>query len=152
VDLHGLQGDSLPHRGLQRELQGKTLLVQRLKHLLPPPSSLTLVSAELFLSHHLTPLSSLPFHRRFFFPLLNYVITEVLPPLLIGLALASSGSILEPAGIGSIRHRGSFSQLLTEATPIAPRYRTLATQSHNTKDQQRNILSKTTARQYLLQQ
>jgi len=28
---------------------------------LPPPSSLTLVSAELFLSHSLTPLSRLPF-------------------------------------------------------------------------------------------
>jgi len=38
----------------------------------PSPSSLTLVSAELFLSHHLTPLSSLPFHRRgFFFPFLT---------------------------------------------------------------------------------
>jgi len=33
-------------------------------------------------------------------------------------ALASIGSVLEPAGIGSIRHRGSFQQLLTEATPV----------------------------------
>jgi len=56
---------------------------------------------------------------RFFLPLLEYVITEALPRLLIGLALASGGSILEPAGIGSIRHGGSFSQLLTEATPTA---------------------------------
>jgi len=32
-------------------------LLQRLEHLLPPPYSLTLVSAELFLSHCLTPLS-----------------------------------------------------------------------------------------------
>ena len=35
-----------------------------------PPSSLTLMSAELFLSHHLAPLSWLPFYCRFF-PLLN---------------------------------------------------------------------------------
>jgi len=36
-------------------------------HLLPSPSSLTLVSAELFLSHSLTLLSSLPSHHSFFF-------------------------------------------------------------------------------------
>ena len=33
-----------------------------------PPSSLTLVSAELFLSHSLTPLSRQPFHHSFFSP------------------------------------------------------------------------------------
>ena len=81
----------------------------------PPPSSLTLVSAELFLSHILTPLFSCSF-----IALLKYVIPEVLPLSLIDSALASSRSVLEPAGIGSIRHRGSFWQLLTEATPIAP--------------------------------
>jgi len=88
----------------------------------PPPSSLTLVSAGLLLSHILSPLSGyssagsptpLPL-------LLKYVIAEVLPPLLMGLALASSGSVFEPAGIGSIRHGGSFLQLLTEATPVSP--------------------------------
>jgi len=36
------------------------------------------------------------------------------------LALASGGSVLEPAGTGFIRHGGSFSQLLPEATPTAP--------------------------------
>jgi len=41
-------------------------LLLHLEHLLPPPSSLTLVSAELFLSHRLTPLSSLLFYCRFF--------------------------------------------------------------------------------------
>jgi len=47
-------------------------LLRHLAHLFPPPSSLTLVSAELFLSHHLTPVSQLPFHRRvFFFPFFN---------------------------------------------------------------------------------
>jgi len=37
----------------------------------PAPASLTLVSAELFLSYRLTPLSSLPFSRSFFFPFLT---------------------------------------------------------------------------------
>jgi len=55
-----------------------------------------------------------------FFHLLKYVIPEALPPSLIGSALASGGSVLEPAGTGCIRHGGSFSHLLTEATPIAP--------------------------------
>ena len=50
-----------------------------------------------------------------FSPLLKHVLPEVLPPLLMGSALGSGGSILEPAGIGSVRHRGSFQQLLTEA-------------------------------------
>jgi len=96
-------------------------LLQHLEHLLPPPSSLTLVSAELFLSHHLTPLSSLPFHcSSFFFLLLKYIIPKALPLSLIGLALSRGRSILEPDGSGFIRHGGSFSQLLTEATPIAP--------------------------------
>jgi len=51
--------------------------------------------------------------------LLKYVITEALPPSLIGLTLASCGSILELAGIGSARPGGSFQQLLTEAIPAA---------------------------------
>jgi len=46
-------------------------------------------------------------------------------------ALASSGSVLEPAGTGSIRYGGSFSQLLTESTPIAPHYQNLVMQTHN---------------------
>jgi len=39
---------------------------------------------------------------------------------LTGLALAISGFVLELAGVGSVRHGGSFSHLLTEATLIAP--------------------------------
>jgi len=84
-----------------------------------PPPSLILVSAELFLLCSLTPLSQLPSHRRFF-PLLKYLITEVLPPSLIGLVLASSGSILAVARTGSVRYGRGFSQLLTKATPVAP--------------------------------
>jgi len=38
----------------------------------------------------------------------------------MGLALASGGSVLEPAGAGSFGHRGRFWQLLTEVTPVAP--------------------------------
>jgi len=96
-------------------------LLRHFRHLLPPPSSLTLVSAELFLSHHLTPLSNSCLTAQFFsLPLLTYVIPEVLPPSLMGSALASGRSVFEPAGTGFIRHRGSFWQLLTEATPIGP--------------------------------
>ncbi|XP_049649850.1 uncharacterized protein LOC126035357 [Accipiter gentilis] len=83
----------------------------------PPPSSLTWVSAGLFLSHILTPLFRLLLRSRFF-PLLKYVIPEALPPSLIGSALASGGSFLELAGTGSIGHVGSFWRLLTEATQL----------------------------------
>jgi len=110
VDLHGLQGNKLPHHGLSSRTAREDSLLRCLKHLLPPPSSLTLVSAELFLSHFLTPLSQLPSHLSFYIPFLKYVIPEVLPPSLIGLALGSSRSVLEAAGTGFIRHGGSFSQ------------------------------------------
>jgi len=65
VDLHGLQRDNLPYHGLQHELQGKTLL-WHLEHLLPPPSSLTLVSAELF--HIVSLLSFICPPTTIFFP------------------------------------------------------------------------------------
>ena len=80
----------------------------------PPPSAQTLVSAELFLSLSLTPLSVL----LQWFSLLKHPIPEALPPSLMGLALTSVRSALEPAGVGSIRHGGRFWQLLTEDTPI----------------------------------
>jgi len=80
-----------------------------LEHLLPL-LFLTFVSAGLFLSHSLNPLSSdcRCCCAADFFPLLKYVITEALPPSLMGCALASSGYVLRPAGTGSIGHRGSF--------------------------------------------
>jgi len=53
-----------------------------------------------------------------FFSLLNYVIPETLPPLLTDLTLASSRSILELGGTGSVGHRGSFQQLLTESQNV----------------------------------
>jgi len=76
MDLHGLEGDKLPHRGLHHELQEKTLCSSVLST--SSPSFFTdLGAAELFLSHRLAPLSRLPFYRNFF-PLLKYVITEAL--------------------------------------------------------------------------
>jgi len=77
-------------------------LLRHFGHLHPPPSLLTLVSAELFLSHCLTRLSHCRLTRVFFLPLLKYFITKALPLSLIGLALGSSGSILELAGTGFI--------------------------------------------------
>jgi len=65
MDLHGLQVDSLPHHGLHDGLQGK-ISASVTEAPPPPPSSLTLVSAEWSLSHSLTPLSRLLFHSRFF--------------------------------------------------------------------------------------
>jgi len=64
VDLHGLQGDNLPHHGLHHELQGKTLCSGVLTT--SSPSCFT----ELFLSRCLTARSSLLFHCSFFFPFL----------------------------------------------------------------------------------
>jgi len=55
-----------------------------------------------------------------FFPILNYVIPEVLPPSLMGSALASGRSVLELADIGSVGYRDSFRQLLREAIPAVP--------------------------------
>jgi len=49
----------------------------------------------------------------------------------VGSALASGRSVLEPAGVGSFGHRGSFWQLLTEATAAAPCYQNFAMQTHS---------------------
>jgi len=58
--------------------------------------------------------------------------TEALPLSLVGSALTSGRSISERADIGSMRCRGSFWQLLTEATPVAlPATKTLP-RKHNT--------------------
>jgi len=88
----------------------------------PPPSFFTdlgVCRVISFTSSHLSLFTAISL-QSFFLPLLKYVITEVLTLSLIGLALANSGSVLEPASTGFIRHGGSFLQLLTEAAPIAP--------------------------------
>jgi len=120
VALYGLHRNTLPHHGLQHKLQGKTLCSSVSSTSSPPSFFTDLGVAELFLSHHLTPVSQMPSHHSFFLLLLlKHVIPEALPPSLVGLTFASGGSVLEPTGPGFIRHGGSFSQLLTEATPIA---------------------------------
>jgi len=68
----------------------------------------------------LTPLSGCKKCPYTFFLLLKYVISEVQPLSLFGLALASSRSVFELASTGSVGHRGSFQQLLTETTLVAP--------------------------------
>jgi len=91
-------------------------LLRRLEHLFPLllhwPWCLQSSYSSLQLQNALTH----------FFSFLKHVIPEALPPPLMGLCLALSSirSVLEPAGVGSVRHRRSFWQLLTEATPAAP--------------------------------
>jgi len=116
VDLLSLQGDSLPWSS-SRAAGEKSLLW----HLsTSSPSFFTALGVCRVVSFTLSQSSLSTAISLQVFPLLRYVITEALPPMLIGLVLASSGSVLEPAGIGSIRYGESFSQLLTEATPVAP--------------------------------
>jgi len=62
MDLHMLQGVSLPHHGLHHGLQGNLCSGAWSTS---SPSSLTSVSAGLFLSHILTPLSWLQLHSNF---------------------------------------------------------------------------------------
>lgn len=47
------------------------------------------------------------------------MIPEAQAVWLMGLVGAAGGSVLEPAGVGSARHTGSFWNL-TEATSVAP--------------------------------
>ena len=97
VNLHGLQGDSLPsHHGLQGNLCSGAPP--------PSPSSLTSVSAWLFLSHP-TPLSTVGLFSVVLFPLLKYAITEALPLLLMGSALARGRSDLEVGKLLAASHR-----------------------------------------------
>ncbi|KAM9591171.1 uncharacterized protein ACIBXB_006070 [Morphnus guianensis] len=117
--LHGLQGDSLPHHGLHHGLQGN-LCSGAWSTSFPSFFTDLGVCRVVSLTCSRSALQ-LPFPCALqLFPLLKYVIPEALPLSLIGSALAGGGSVLELAGIGSIGHRGSFQQLLTEATPVTP--------------------------------
>ena len=116
VDLHGLQGDSLCHHGLLHGLQGNLC------------TSAWSTSSPSFCTDHgvcrivlyiLTHLSWCKLLLYRVFCLLMYVITEALPVLLMGSDLTSDSSVSEPSDTGSVRHRGSLCQLLTEATPVA---------------------------------
>lgn len=68
-----------------------------------------------------------------FFSLIKYVIPEVLPPLLMGLALFSVRSILQLAGIDSVGDRGNLSQKTTLQSLFHPcPSKNLATQTSTT--------------------
>lgn len=99
MDLHGLQRDSYPTTGCTMGCRGISLCFSDWSTS-SLPSSLTLVSAVLFLPHVLIPVSHLLLHSSFFL-LLTYIIPERLSPSLMCSALASSRSALELAGIGS---------------------------------------------------
>lgn len=77
-----------------------------------PPSSLT-SALQSGSSHIGTPLFQLLMHCRLFSLLKNIF----LQPFCGGLSLGQGGSILEPAGLGSVGHGESFQQLLTETPP-----------------------------------
>lgn len=116
VQLPRLQRHSCLTMRFTRGCRGIPALVPRAPPALPSP--MTLVPARLLLSHSLTPLSLC--NGAGYLLLLNSVIPEALPLSLLGSALASGGSVLEPAGIGSLRHGESFWQILTKETPVAP--------------------------------
>ena len=107
MDLHGLQGDSLPHHGLHHGLQGN--LCSGAWSTSSPSFFTDLgVCRVVSLTYSHSSLLTAAGVMQFFPPLLKYAITEALPLLLMGSALASGGSVLEPAGINFIGHRGSF--------------------------------------------
>lgn len=85
MDLHGLQGDSLHHHGLhhERNLCSGTWTTSS------PSSKVTTdlgLCRAVSLMYSYAPLSAAAVVQQLF--LLKYVITEVLPPLLMGLSLA----------------------------------------------------------------
>jgi len=135
VDLHGLQGDGLPHHGLLHGLQGNPAPGAPP----PPPPSLTLVSAELFLSHILASRSGC-----------NCCCTAAFSPSSTGCPRGAT-TITDGLGLGQwrVHHganwrwlyltRGSFLQLLTEATPVAPPATQILPCKPNTLNQKDNI-------------
>lgn len=93
-----------------------------------PPSALPLVSAGCF-SHIFSLLSPTAGCCTGFFSLLKYIIPEVVPLSLMGLALASGASMLETAGTGSIRY-GEASSSFPQKPPLKPPcYQNFATQT-----------------------
>jgi len=70
MDLHGLQGNNLPHHGLHYVLPGKNLCSGAWRTSSPSFFTVLGETAELYLAHHLTALTRLVFYHRFF-PFLN---------------------------------------------------------------------------------
>jgi len=111
--------DSLPHCGLLHELQGNLCSSTWSTF---SPSFFTDLRAASHFFHIFSLLSpGAVAAAQIFFPLLNYVMLEMLPPPLMGSDLASGRSILEPSSTGFIRHGGSFWQLLTPIPSPLPK-------------------------------
>lgn len=86
-----------------------------------PPCAWVLMSTELFLSHLLTPLTGCNCCcKEQHFTLLNSFILEVLPPSLMGPALASRRSILVPAGIKDHQTQGKLIVPHHRSQPCSP--------------------------------
>lgn len=116
-------GVLLPHHGLYYRLQ-RNICSGAWNIFCPPFStgldvfrvvSLTFSHSSLHLQLLLPSCSAPP--SPFLF---RCIIPEALPLLLMGSTLASGSSILEPAGAGSIEHRGTIYHLLTGAASVAP--------------------------------
>jgi len=125
VDHHGLQGTACLTMVFTTGCGGMPAPVPGA---CPPPLfTLTLVSAESFLTYsHSCLLAAV---AQQFFLLLIYVIMAVVPPSLMDSPLSRSGCVLEQVGIGSAGDGGSLCYLPTEGTPVAPCYQNLATQT-----------------------
>ncbi|KAF4789522.1 hypothetical protein TURU_149947 [Turdus rufiventris] len=110
MDPYGLQGHSCLTMGCTRGCKGIPALAPGAAP--APPSALTLVTAELLLSHILTALSIYN-STGFSLPFPNSVIPEALPLSLLGSALASRGSALESVTLALLdtgEASGCFSQ------------------------------------------
>ena len=95
-----------PHQGLIHGLQGNLCCSAWSTSLFIDLGVCRILSVMYYMYCH----SSLLLQKALMcvFSLLKYVSPEALPPLLMRSALASSGSVLEPAGTGSIGQRRSF--------------------------------------------
>jgi len=99
VDIHGLHGDSLHHHGLLHRLQGN--LCSGALNISPPSFFPDLGACSIVsLTYSHSSISVQVF--------VSCVIMESLPPLLLNLALPSTGSVLELAGTGCAGHRERF--------------------------------------------
>lgn len=111
IYYHGQQGHSWLTMVSTMGCRGISVLMPGAPPL--PPSSLISVSVELLFSHSHLSLPAAAVAQNFFPLLFKYIISDVQPLSLMGLALASGGSILEPAGLVSVgmgQASGSFSQ------------------------------------------
>jgi len=99
--LCGLKGSNLLHHGLLHRLQGNLC-----SGTWSTSSPSFLADLGVYRVVYLTFFSLLfpTAAVQRFLPCLNYVIAEAPPVSLMGSALASGGSVLEPAGTGSVQH------------------------------------------------